>query len=894
GHTEAAMAALEDLLAGTPYSATAHKQDGIDAARFFGSLFVSFFVVLGLFSIASGILLIFLIFIMLAAERQPEMGMARAVGAKRRQIVESFLAEGMGYDLGSALVGMVAGMGATAAMVAILRAFLGDDLGVSLDLSFTVRSLVISVCLGLLATFIVIFTASWRASRLNIVAAIRDLPGAGAVNPEDATALGYLRALLNGMVMLAAPLGVVLLLLGGPARFLLAPPTLLVGAVSPWLYYLRGTDFSQPAVGRTGEPMPRWPWIAGAVLLVFGIGAVILLGYAMAAVITRAVLLVFGIGAVILLGYAIAAVITRIVRDRRPDSVPLWLLVVGALVPPLGFFLAALQGPRARIAWAAGLGVALGVGGVLLVAYGVDAGLQFPFALGVSLLCLCVATTMQYFHVAERAAFTISSLVLLAFWYLAPSGLLDGLTGELSGNIEMFFLSGFAMVAAGTFIVVYNADIILPAVGAAGARLGRIVPALKTGIAYPLSSRFRTGMTIAMIGLITFALVVNASLNANFIRLFINEDTKGGWDVGAWVNANNPIADIRSAIAGIPQANQVRDVGEIRAAYPFEAEVENRDGHGEKDGVAPDYLRYQVLGADPGFIDGQNIKLKARAAGFEDDDDVWTRLKADPSAALIPAAITTAPEGFGGNPETEDLLRLDPVRDGFEPFSLKLRAPDGTVTEVTVIGQMKESADPFWGGIIVRKDTLLAAFPESRGQQFFFRLDHGADADAAAREIERVLVQASVDSLQGILDDQARMSNGFMLIFQGFIGLGLIVGIAALAVIAFRSVVERRQQIGMLRAIGYQRGMVALSFMFESGFTAASGILLGVSLGLSLAWVLFTTGALEESTKGNGFTIPWLELAVVMGTAFGASLLMTVLPARQASGVPVAEALRYE
>ncbi len=34
-------------------------------------------------------------------------------------------------------------------------------------------------------------------------------------------------------------------------------------------------------------------------------------------------------------------------------------------------------------------------------------------------------------------------------------------------------------------------------------------------------------------------------------------------------------------------------------------------------------------------------------------------------------------------------------------------------------------------------------------------------------------------------------------------GLGLLVGVAAVGVIAFRTVVERRQQIGVLRAIGY-------------------------------------------------------------------------------------------
>jgi putative ABC transport system permease protein len=125
-------------------------------------------------------------------------------------------------------------------------------------------------------------------------------------------------------------------------------------------------------------------------------------------------------------------------------------------------------------------------------------------------------------------------------------------------------------------------------------------------------------------------------------------------------------------------------------------------------------------------------------------------------------------------------------------------------------------------------------------------------------------------------------------------GLGLIVGIAALAVIASRAVVERRQQIGMLRAIGYQRSMVALSFLFESGFIAVSGILLGLGLGLSLAWVLFTSGEFGEDVSDIAFTVPWMELGIICGIAFVASMLMTYLPARSASKVPVAEALRYE
>ena len=74
------------------------------------------------------------------------------------------------------------------------------------------------------------------------------------------------------------------------------------------------------------------------------------------------------------------------------------------------------------------------------------------------------------------------------------------------------------------------------------------------------------------------------------------------------------------------------------------------------------------------------------------------------------------------------------------------------------------------------------------------------------------------------LKDGQRQSQSFLYILQGFMGLGLIVGIAAVGVIAFRSIVERRQQIGMLRALGFQRSMISQAFVMESaGSWSSSG-----------------------------------------------------------------------
>jgi len=122
-------------------------------------------------------------------------------------------------------------------------------------------------------------------------------------------------------------------------------------------------------------------------------------------------------------------------------------------------------------------------------------------------------------------------------------------------------------------------------------------------------------------------------------------------------------------------------------------------------------------------------------------------------------------------------------------------------------------------------------------------------------------------------------------------GLGLFVGIAAVGVIAFRTVVERRQQIGMLRAIGYKRSTVALSFLLESSFVTLLAIASGVGLAIWLSFFLLTS---DEFPEGATYVIPWRPILFISGLTFAASLIMTYIPSRQAASIPTAEALRYE
>ena len=846
---------LNEVIDGTPYEVQPLKKDAIEIARLVGSVFTTVFIIFGLFSIAAGILLIFLIFIMLAAERKPEMGMARAVGAKRRHLVESFLAEGMGYDLGAAIVGLVAGVFVTFGMVALINAFAETGLGLELRTNLTPRSLVVAFCLGVISTFIVIFFAAVRASRLNIVAAIRDLPEPIVTNPEAATWRGYARAVLNAAVVGGAIAVSVFALYRLPDSAPLFTIALLFGLVGPYVHMLRRQNFGAPRHERiAGQRIPLWPFLL-VPLIPF---------------------------------YLVALLIVRVMRDRNP-RVGFWLIVLGILLPPVGLVLIASQDRDRPIAWGAGFGVVGLALAALFMEWAFSSDSYFFFAAGMSLAFGWAAFTLRYFRLHERISFTILACLLLAFWYVSPAGALDFIIGDLEGGPELFFLSGIVMVACGTFLVVYNADILLPPIATLGARLGRIVPAVKTAVAYPLTARMRTGMTIMMIGLITFSLVMFSTVNDNFDNIFLSDDAKGGFDTIVFVNSNNRADDLVAALEqnGVDTAPIVA-VSEQRIAFAGETEIFVDALSGP--GVAGTYT---VIGADAAFFATNNFELKRRAAGYASDEEVWAAVAADPTLAVIPGNLTSE----GGDFSEFDLLKLDPalVGEGFQPFTLHLHAPGTDLnTSVTVIGQMDDPADIFWAAIIVQRDTVVAAFPDSDSQRFVLKTRDGTDQEAFAKSIESGLPQASAESFQKLLDDQRAASQGFLLLFQGFMGLGLIIGIAALGVIAFRAVVERRQQIGMLRAIGYQRSMVALSFVFESGFVALSGIILGAVLGVSLSWVLFTSGGIGEASEGADFIVPWLQLIVICGIAFGASMILTWFPAQSASRVAVAEALRYE
>lgn len=788
-----------------PVTVETAKQDAIEEAELIGNFFTTFFLIIGLFSIAAGVMLIFMIFVMLATERKAEMGMARAVGAQRNSLTQAFIAEGMAYSLLAGAAGAIFGVLASLGLVVgVLKLSGGFDF---IQAHVTVRSLVVSYCLGVVVTFITVVISSLRVSAVNIVAAIR-----GSEEEPQKRVRSKIR-------WLWVALGI---------------PTLVIPPLGIWILFRKGFGVS-------------WTWI---------------------------------------------------------------------LAP---------------------LGIILGLGSIFLSKDG-GSGSLFLFSFGVSVLPLSVAAIASYYRANGRVTWTLVGIYLAAYW-LAPIDYGKVLLGtELAGDIEMFLLSGIMIVVSASLIIVFNAQLMtmffqsgskypyglsfgLAALAAAfvvvgvildqsGSSLGQLLylfgaiifaaavlafiavrvpstaPALKMGVAYPLSNRFRTGMTIAMFSLIIFSLAVFSSINQSFVSMLTAEGGDGGWDVMVTSSRNAERTDLLTDLANVtaPVANDIETAGSTTL---FTGASEARLA-----GSNDDYKPFPVLAADKAFFDMTDGKLNSWAEGYDNERAVFNAVAGSTQYALVDPSLL--PEGFNNYDFNNPDLEVDDKR--FEPFQIEYRDLNnpGQVATVTVIGVLAIQVDAtYTAGVYVSDAAYRQTFGEPDYLRTYVKLNSGVNAKQAALDIEAALITtgAQSESIRKLLDDTVAQQSAFFRMFQGFMALGLLTGIAALGVIAFRSVVERRQQIGMLRAIGYQTGTVALTFVLESGFIATMGILSGVVGGMIISHNLMTGG---EFGSGIEFTIPWVELILITGAAFIFSLLMTWLPAKQAAKVPVAEALRYE
>ncbi|HEX4207827.1 MAG TPA: FtsX-like permease family protein [Ktedonobacteraceae bacterium] len=775
------------------------KADGVANSLKAEDIFSRIFTLFCLFVLAISLLLIFLIFVLLAAERRTEMGMARAIGVRRGQLVQMFLFEGAVYDLIAAFIGVAVGVGMGIILVSSLGPILAR-IGFPLTLKLQPSSLIIAYCLGVIFTFFSVVLASWLVSRMTIVDALRNLP-----EPDRP------RLTLFDAIQLLVKLG------------------------------------KESRSGQSHANSTIW-------------------------------------------------------LERIPDV----LLSTVRTVTLSGI-----------------LPLLVGCG---LLTYGLKASQILPFSLGLSLFIIGVglllkilcARILAHFGIEQntllnRLFAALAGLTIVAYWAL-PFDVLARLgLPRFQGGIEVFFIAGSMMVLGAAWAIIANAEVIMGPL----LKLCSFFPTLhvttRLASAYPLLYRFRTGLSVVMFSLVIFAMTVMAVITNAIQNNYANINVQtGGYDIQA-VSYFKPISDIRTELAkhGInPQAFSAIGERSTTVSGLIQLNAQN-----------PAWHIYPTEVVDGGFLQGYGLHLVARAKGFNSDSDVWQALQTHPNYALIDDDALPYPPNYRqsvydpsspsanavGSPNTPP--GLDPyyaysasgIYQGVTSFN---QAPvwvtdltKRNAMKLTIIGVVNNSDGAHFGLYVNHAAygnvTVDPSTPDA--QAYYFKVAPGQDKRALALALGSAFLNNGLETT--VLEDAILQTRGPSILISdillGMVGLVLLFGVAALAITGTRAVVERRQQIGMIRALGGSRRLVENTFMFESFFVGVLGSALGVVLGLVLSRNIFAANFFEQYNTGLFFTVPWEQLALIIGFAIMASLLAAILPAWQAGRVRPTEALRY-
>lgn len=507
----------------------------------------------------------------------------------------------------------------------------------------------------------------------------------------------------------------------------------------------------------------------------------------------------------------------------------------------------------------AGVGVATGAA---LSLWGLFAVVPLAAVLGPP-IGLCSAIPLLRPVVGRRITTTIASVGTLV-WCVGVFTFVPRIT-EHTG-ISVYVIQGVVMVAAAVGLATALDRTWLFAAGLV-TRTGRGL-SVRLGLAYPLEKVFRTGMLVGMYALIVFTLsfvAVYGQISQNQTVTLTRQVAAGG-DLVVDANPSNP-----PSAAQVAAVRGVAGVQTIWRAMPRFSAARGSDTH-----------TWPTSGFDSSMLAWGVPHLTDRAPRFSSDRAVFEALLADPHLIVVD-------ERFGDT-NGVSASRRGPVGPG---ETVRARDPSSDrSTTYRVVGVMTKDVTGVgaWVSASSLRGLSGAGAVPSR---FSVRVDKGANPEDVARRLQNDLVTNGVQAstYASEVADAMSVELGFLRLMQRYMAIGLVVGIAGLAVVMVRAARARRRQVGMLRVIGFSPDTVRGAFLVEATFIAGQGIATGIGLGLLVSFQMLSRSA-ALGGEVMPYAVPWPTIGLLAVVPFVASLVVALIPATQASSVDPAKVLR--
>ena len=171
------------------------------------------------------------------------------------------------------------------------------------------------------------------------------------------------------------------------------------------------------------------------------------------------------------------------------------------------------------------------------------------------------------------------------------------------------------------------------------------------------------------------------------------------------------------------------------------------------------------------------------------------------------------------------------------------------------------------------------------------RTDHTVDDVTMQKRIKEkvkhyVIVQVQTrDEFKG---QQAQLVNQLLSILYGLLALSVVIAIVGIINTLALSIVERRQEIGMLRAVGMVRGQVRRMITLESIQLSLYGAIIGVIIGLYIGWMFMNVMKTQGITQ---IVIPWEQIIAMLIASAVVGIIAAVWPGIRASHISPLDAI---
>ncbi len=213
-----------------------------------------------------------------------------------------------------------------------------------------------------------------------------------------------------------------------------------------------------------------------------------------------------------------------------------------------------------------------------------------------------------------------------------------------------------------------------------------------------------------------------------------------------------------------------------------------------------------------------------------------------------------------------------------------LPGPGGPIV-LRVVAALSDSL--FQSELVIAETQFVRLFPRLEGYRFFtIRAPEGRNTEVATM-LEDGLADYGFDaqSTAARLAAYHRVENTYLSTFQALGALGLLLGTLGLGAILLRNVLERRRELALLQAVGYQGRALGLMVVAESVVLMATGIATGT---------LSALVAVAPALFARATSLPIGSTALVLAGVFAAGLISSLVATRAAAASPLLAALKAE